>query len=307
MIDDGSSDRTAAIARDAGARVIQTPNGGVARARNLGIEAARTEWIALLDADDRWHPEKLEAQWAALQTCSDTGLVITDFAFVDVDGTRHENGVAINPGYRRTHPVAVSPGVIRLDGADAARGLIFGSFVLPSTALFRRAIARDREALFAPRGELDRSTYHTFPEDSEWCLRYCRSSGVLVVLRTLVDYQFTPTGLSAHPGRVRYGDVFLMDRIITRPECYPTGIAALARKRRPAIARSAVAIFARRLEIDAATVVARDAWRATGGPREALLLLALRVLSGAPVRKAIALLQLFWRNRFKYVVNARKG
>ncbi len=64
VVDDGSEDDTAAAAArvDPRVRVIQQPNRGPAAARNAGIRAARGEWIALLDADDTWFPERLAAQ-----------------------------------------------------------------------------------------------------------------------------------------------------------------------------------------------------------------------------------------------------
>ena len=65
VVDDGSRDNTAAIIRKMNSPIIElvsTPNQGVARARNLGIEKASAEWIAFLDADDVWMPGKLEAQ-----------------------------------------------------------------------------------------------------------------------------------------------------------------------------------------------------------------------------------------------------
>ena len=62
-MDDGSSDRTAEVAaRFPRTRVIRRPNGGQAAARNTGIHAASGEWIAFLDHDDRWHPQKTEIQ-----------------------------------------------------------------------------------------------------------------------------------------------------------------------------------------------------------------------------------------------------
>ncbi len=66
VVDDASCDGTAAVARQAGATVIENPvNEGVGKARNDGIEAARGEWIALLDCDDEWMPEHLATLWAA--------------------------------------------------------------------------------------------------------------------------------------------------------------------------------------------------------------------------------------------------
>ncbi|MBI5877966.1 MAG: glycosyltransferase family 2 protein [Chloroflexi bacterium] len=51
VVDDGSTDHTGAIATSYGARVIRQPNGGVARARQAGFQAARGEIIASTDAD----------------------------------------------------------------------------------------------------------------------------------------------------------------------------------------------------------------------------------------------------------------
>ncbi|MBA2292892.1 MAG: glycosyltransferase family 2 protein, partial [Gemmatimonadales bacterium] len=48
VVDDGSTDETAAVAEAAGARVIRQSNGGPASARNTGIRAATTEWVVLL-------------------------------------------------------------------------------------------------------------------------------------------------------------------------------------------------------------------------------------------------------------------
>lgn len=60
VVDDASSDDTVSVARAHGATVIELPvNGGSGPARNRGIEAADTEWIAFLDSDDAWHPDHL--------------------------------------------------------------------------------------------------------------------------------------------------------------------------------------------------------------------------------------------------------
>jgi glycosyltransferase involved in cell wall biosynthesis len=64
VADDGSTDGTRAIAEAYGDRVhyLHQPNGGHAAARNLGLSVARGELVAFLDADDLWHPEKVERQ-----------------------------------------------------------------------------------------------------------------------------------------------------------------------------------------------------------------------------------------------------
>ena len=70
VVDDGSTDDTAEVARSIGApdlRVITQANAGHAAARNTGITEARGRYVAFLDADDLWLPDKLERQLGEIQ------------------------------------------------------------------------------------------------------------------------------------------------------------------------------------------------------------------------------------------------
>ena len=64
VIDDGSTDETALIAESFGppVRVFRRPNSKQAASRNFGVREATSEWIAFLDADDVWEPNKLKLQ-----------------------------------------------------------------------------------------------------------------------------------------------------------------------------------------------------------------------------------------------------
>ena len=86
MINDGSTDRIEAWAdtlEDKRIRFISQTNQGLAAARNQGIEQARGDYIAFLDADDLWHPSKLEKQVSVLEEDPDAGLVYTWVLLVD--------------------------------------------------------------------------------------------------------------------------------------------------------------------------------------------------------------------------------
>ncbi len=73
VVDDGSTDDTARVVETFGDAVtyLRQENRGPSAARNRGIAAAAGEWIAFLDADDEWMPEKLERQTALLRAHPD--------------------------------------------------------------------------------------------------------------------------------------------------------------------------------------------------------------------------------------------
>ena len=90
VVDDGSTDRTGEIAASYGdpVRCFRQANGGMAASRNRGIPEARGDYLAFLDADDRFPPAKLEQQLAAFE--SDPGLDVvyghvTEFLSPDLD------------------------------------------------------------------------------------------------------------------------------------------------------------------------------------------------------------------------------
>lgn len=89
VVDDGSSDSTASLvanarAQDPRIRLIRQSNAGVARARNRGTAESRAELVAFLDADDLWHPLKLERQVARLRRAGqDFGFCYCAFRRID--------------------------------------------------------------------------------------------------------------------------------------------------------------------------------------------------------------------------------
>jgi len=91
VVDDGSTDEGPALveamaSRDQRVQIIRQPNGGVARARNHGASKAKGDYLAFLDADDLWAPEKIALQMAAMEEGGeDVGLAYTWAALIDGD------------------------------------------------------------------------------------------------------------------------------------------------------------------------------------------------------------------------------
>ena len=92
VIDDGSKDSTPEILREMAAaddriRFLQNEkNSGASYTRNRAVELATGEWIAFLDSDDLWQPEKLEKQLALARSHPDMMICYTASSFINDDG-----------------------------------------------------------------------------------------------------------------------------------------------------------------------------------------------------------------------------
>ena len=91
VVNDCSKDRTVElvkdiVAKDSRVRLISNvKNSGVSYTRKHGLEEAKGDWIAILDSDDAWEPEKLEKQ-IELQRRTNADLLFTGSAFMDSEG-----------------------------------------------------------------------------------------------------------------------------------------------------------------------------------------------------------------------------
>jgi glycosyltransferase involved in cell wall biosynthesis len=168
VVDDGSTDESAAIAASYGPPVhlIRQENQGESVARNRGMDEARGDWVALLDADDRWLPRKLERQLAALGAApGDTVCVYSDF-------------IVFGSVPRRTITCPLWPVL----GERRVR-LLTNPWVLPSTSLVRKSVGAEvRFPSGISRGEdqvfwmrlYDRGTFVHVPEP---LIEYRKSAG----------------------------------------------------------------------------------------------------------------------------------
>ena len=89
VVDDGSADDTPQVLSRYGDRIhaIRQENRGLSAARNTGIGAARGEYVALLDSDDYFRPDKIAKQVALIGSQPGLGAVGCDVQHVDADGS----------------------------------------------------------------------------------------------------------------------------------------------------------------------------------------------------------------------------
>ena len=133
VVDDGSSDRGADLVVEFAERaerpfrLVQTANKGVALARNLGIGKSNGELLAFLDADDLWHPSKLDLQ---VERIAETGAPMCTCGYEFFDDQRD----------RRVGLVRVKDGSLALRGWLALEG---NGLALASTAVIRRQVLDD--------------------------------------------------------------------------------------------------------------------------------------------------------------------
>jgi glycosyltransferase involved in cell wall biosynthesis len=168
IVDDGSTDQSVdfinEFARD-NLRLIRHPhNLGTAAARNTGIAEARGRWIAFLDADDLWAPEKLARQIALIQQA---GPNIKASA----------SGFYLHKGGRKlTISLKLSPGQFR-------REILFGCSISPGTTLL---VERQ---VFDELGGFDESFRRL--EDWDWLLRYSERYDMAFAPEPLADVYLT--------------------------------------------------------------------------------------------------------------------
>lgn len=156
VIDDGSTDDTdLMIAKDfPSVRYYRQENAGVSSARNLGIDLAKGNWLAFLDADDEWLPDKLSQQTKALAVNPESMVCHTEEMWI-------RNGIRVNLAKKYTK----------------TGGWIFNDCLLlcaisPSTVMIHRSV-------FAAIGVFDTD----FPvcEDYDLWLRITANYPVLLI------------------------------------------------------------------------------------------------------------------------------
>jgi glycosyltransferase involved in cell wall biosynthesis len=191
VVDDGSTDGTVEMVEKFHDHIqlIRRSNGGAAKARNAGIEAARGEWIAFIDADDIWMPDKLELQLE--QASSEFQMVYTDRSNIGtLDGLPKIQSL-IQPLYE---------GDIFLDL------LLKGNFITTSSVLIRTGVCNEL-------GGFSEEKNFT-AEDWDLWLRVAARYKIGACKKPLVQYRLHAKGVSRNPLRMNRARVLVISRAL---------------------------------------------------------------------------------------------
>jgi glycosyltransferase involved in cell wall biosynthesis len=186
IIDDGSKDNTAEIAKsysqkDSRIQLVQQINKGVSAARNVGVQLTQGQFIAFLDADDRWLPEKLATHLEHLKLNPEVGVSFGRVEFISYDG-------------KPTGLIASA----RLTNLKAEHFLYNNPTITTSNLVVRREIFQQ-----LPGFDPDMS----YSEDIDWLFRVLCSTQwkIEAINQVLVEYRITEKGLSSDLYRIEEG------------------------------------------------------------------------------------------------------
>jgi glycosyltransferase involved in cell wall biosynthesis len=188
VVDDGSTDDTYERARAYSGLIeyITQPNSRVAAARNTGLGRATGDLVAFLDADDVWHPRKLERQVALLRENPSLGLLATQLT--PWPGTPFTDECV---GHGATMPVPL------------AELLVFNSLAT-SSIVVRRAVLRQA-------GQFDAELFG--PEDYDLWLRCAQHAPVAVLEEPLTGYRDTAGSVGKQAPTMRQGLLRIHDKL----------------------------------------------------------------------------------------------
>jgi glycosyltransferase involved in cell wall biosynthesis len=138
VVDDGSTDGTAEVARRLGVACLVKPNGGPSSARNHGLRHTRQPFVLFLDADDTLKPDALAALREAAGAAGDEAGAV--FAYCDLSGS--PAGASLLPGREDVEPCferTLAPG-LHILGQRVLERLVRGNIVPACSALVRREV-----------------------------------------------------------------------------------------------------------------------------------------------------------------------
>ena len=213
VVDNGSTDHTPAVIAELARQdsrvhpVHLEQNRCPAGGRNAGVENSNGGYIAFLDADDEWLPDKLEPQVWALDTQPQAGVVITDGWVIDDQiGTKQLYSDTYQAYFTRLAPREIQPGkgLSWLDGP--VREIIYEKCFINTSSIMLR------KSLFTSSGGFDPRRFG--PEDVDLWVRLAKKTRFVYLDKPVVKRYFSPHNLSA------VSEFWLQQLLSYHKDCY---------------------------------------------------------------------------------------
>ena len=218
IVDDGSTDRGVEICQsfsDSRIKILQQANKGLPGARNTGIRHAQGNYIALLDSDDCWSPQKLDRHVAHLEQNPDVGISFCYSEFIN------ESDKRLGLYQKSKRLTGITPDYI-LCRNPVGNG---------SSAVIRRSVLQDIEFQAEIQGKTERCYFDEHlrersadATDVEFWLRTCITTKWIIagIPEVLTYYRINGGGLSANAIQQLYA----LDRVIEKTRTYAPDVIA---------------------------------------------------------------------------------
>lgn len=144
VIDDGSTDNTRDVVKRYGDKIryFYHENIGAVKSRMRGLNESKGTYIATLDADDIWLPDKLKRQVEILEAYPHLDMLFSDFINFKKHGFYEKSFLDINKVFRAIPTISISNEYLRFKifERDILSDFIRGNFILPSTLMVRKEV-----------------------------------------------------------------------------------------------------------------------------------------------------------------------
>jgi len=217
VVDDGSTDGGLRIVEkfiDSRLHIVRQENAGPGAARNRGLQEARGEFVAFLDADDEWLPEYLAESLHSLDEPGANAAAVVSGYF------EHPGGVSSDDMWRRR---GLRVGEMRLSAeTEPSLAIALLAYMTPCTTVARTEVLRKYGGFY----ERDHCAYG---EDAHLWLKLLLNESVSVNLKPLARIHFEASGATQTRRSVRPVEPFLRDPDEIRSSCPPHLRELLAR------------------------------------------------------------------------------
>jgi len=194
VVDDCSTDNTQDVLRPYAGRIrsvrLAANHGGPARPRNVGVQAARGECIALLDGDDVMLPGKLAEQHSFLLRHADIPLVFTNFRNFSDENPQQEDFLRTHLLFQQMTKEHLGRAHYRIRRTDAFETLLGDNFIGTSGVVFRAALA-------SAIGLFDESLKNS--DDLDWWFRLTKVYDLGYIDKIYHERRLHPANISARP------------------------------------------------------------------------------------------------------------